>query len=162
MNKVSLIISFGLNYSQIFEFPKSVFRSTSGRNVPWKMKWFIHQESVYKKSISILVKYPGIKIKKIKSVLLLAIYNLKSLLGIEISYLGQSIQEWPYFKFFKRCLPQILLGPFLNTLSHLIIVRVILINKFKKLKQEKIFPPKKNNCLGQFQGFMMLQHHAKK
>ena len=53
-------------------------------------------------------------------------------------HLGQSIQEWtknncgrqpyglwsalgrPYhFKFFKGCLPQILLGPFLNTLSHL-------------------------------------------
>ena len=44
-------------------------------------------------------------------------------------YLGQNIQErslWkidlsrPYpFKFFKGCLPQILLGPFLNTLSHL-------------------------------------------
>ena len=51
-------------------------------------------------------------------------------------YLGQSIQEWtkwnlwrtPFknfevmwsaFKFFKGCLPQISLGPFLDTLSHL-------------------------------------------
>ena len=56
--------------------------------------------------------------------------------------MGKSIQEWtdlnlwktafekfegvwsalgrPYpFKFFKDCLPQILLGPFLNTLSHI-------------------------------------------
>ena len=30
-------------------------------------------------------------------------------------YLGRAYQ----FKFFKGCLPQILLGPFLNTLSHL-------------------------------------------
>ena len=39
------------------------------------------------------------------------------------SHMGQSIQEWtkPYhFKFIKGCLPQILLGPFLNTLSHII------------------------------------------
>ena len=52
--------------------------------------------------------------------------------------MGQSIQEWtkqnlwktvfkkfevsrPYhFKFFKGCLLQILLGPFLNTLSHIV------------------------------------------
>ena len=64
---------------------------------------------------------------------LLYVSRLKSSL-----HLRQSIQEWtklnlrkaafikfegvsrPYsFKFFKGCLPQILLGPFLNTLSHL-------------------------------------------
>ena len=38
--------------------------------------------------------------------------------------LGQGILEWMkcrsyQFKFFKGCLPQILLGPILNTLSHL-------------------------------------------
>ena len=52
-------------------------------------------------------------------------------------HMGQGIQEWTkqnlwktafkkfeaiwsayHFKFFKGCLPQILLGPFLNTLSH--------------------------------------------
>ena len=32
-------------------------------------------------------------------------------------YMGQSIHEC--IKFFKGCLPQILLGPFLNTLSHI-------------------------------------------
>ena len=41
--------------------------------------------------------------------------------GMEENYLGQSIQKClgrPYhFKFFKGCLPQILLVPFLNTLS---------------------------------------------
>ena len=42
--------------------------------------------------------------------------------------MGQDIQEWTrenlrkaafphHFKFFKGCLPQILLGPFLNTLA---------------------------------------------
>ena len=44
--------------------------------------------------------------------------------------LGQNIREWTKedslsrpcpFKFFKGCLPQILLGPFLNTLSHLLV-----------------------------------------
>ena len=40
--------------------------------------------------------------------------------------MGQSIQEWTKqnlwntaFKFFKGCLPQILLGPLLNILSHI-------------------------------------------
>ena len=51
-----------------------------------------------------------------------------------MNYLEESIQEWPSeicatqslkiltkypIKFFKDCLLQILLGPFLNTLSHL-------------------------------------------
>ena len=48
-------------------------------------------------------------------------------------YLEQSIQEWTKqnllkqtisLQIFKRCLPQILLGPFLNTLSHLIVAFV--------------------------------------
>ena len=30
-----------------------------------------------------------------------------------------------YFKFFKGCLPQILLGPFLSTLSHLLFIMII-------------------------------------
>ena len=34
--------------------------------------------------------------------------------------MGQSIQEWTWSNFFKGCLPQILLGPFLNTLNHII------------------------------------------
>ena len=41
--------------------------------------------------------------------------------------MGQSIQEWPksnlrntaFKKYFNGCLPQILLGPFLNNLSHM-------------------------------------------
>ena len=38
-------------------------------------------------------------------------------MGKPASYLCLSS---PYqFKFFKRCIPQILLGPFLNTLSHI-------------------------------------------
>ena len=56
----------------------------------------------------------------------------------QVGYMGQSIQEWkieicgrqplknmnclnrPYhFKCFKGCLPQISLGPFLNTFSHM-------------------------------------------
>ena len=59
-------------------------------------------------------------------------------------YMGQSIQEWTKlnlwktafkkfkggmvcFRFFKGCLPQVLLGPFLNTLSH--INRIIVLSK---------------------------------
>ena len=34
-------------------------------------------------------------------------------------YLSQNIQEYFIQKFFKGCLPQILLGPFLNTFSYL-------------------------------------------
>ena len=36
--------------------------------------------------------------------------------------MGQGIQEWikSNVKFFKVCLSQILLGPFLNTLSHML------------------------------------------
>ena len=33
------------------------------------------------------------------------------------------------FKFFKGCLPQILLGPFLNTLSHIYILNTILLSQ---------------------------------
>ena len=33
-------------------------------------------------------------------------------------HVEQSIQEWT--RFFKGCLPQILLGPLLNTLSHVL------------------------------------------
>ena len=39
------------------------------------------------------------------------------------------VEDWqsrPYhFKFFKGCLPQILLGPFLNSLTHLIVSTMI-------------------------------------
>ena len=45
-------------------------------------------------------------------------------------YLGQGIQGIQgiqyHFKFFKGCLPQILLSPFLNTLTHL---RVIVLER---------------------------------
>ena len=34
------------------------------------MKWFVYQKPAFKKSISILVKYPDIKIKKKKLILL--------------------------------------------------------------------------------------------
>ena len=60
--------------------------------------------------------------------------------------IGQGIQEWtkqnlrgtdhsrPYdFKFFKDCLPQIFLGPFLNTLTQIIPKK-----KFKKRKKSFI------------------------
>ena len=47
--------------------------------------------------------------------------------------IGQSIHKWPasrpyHFKFFKGCLPQISLGPFLNILSQ-IMVSVSLLHK---------------------------------
>ena len=49
-------------------------------------------------------------------------------LPVLTDHLGQGIQEWAkknlwnlwqHFKFSKGCLPQILLGPFLNTLTYL-------------------------------------------
>ena len=37
---------------------------------------------------------------------------------------GYGLLSRPYhFKFFKGCLPQILLGPFLNTLSHMTLLK---------------------------------------
>ena len=40
-----------------------------------------------------------------------------------LEYMGPYPLSRPYpFKFFKGCLPQILLGPFLNTCSYLLVV----------------------------------------
>ena len=95
----------------------------------------------------------------------------------------QSIQEWtkqnlwktafkkfdgiwsalsrPYsFKFFKGCLPQILLGPFLNTLTHVSRLRCDILNCFEvnieenrmvtftrcKKKKKKLFTANNREC----------------
>ena len=63
-----------------------------------------------------------------------------------MSDMGQDIQEWTkqnlwkadHFKFFKGCLPQILLGPFLNILTHMLVRADILFAKRKGLRPKKI------------------------
>ena len=83
-----------LNYSKIFEFSKPVFWSIFGRNIPRKMKWFVYQKPAFKKSISILVKYPDIKIKKKKLMLLVpqsSVCNLTLSWRMPLSYRNQSI-----------------------------------------------------------------------
>ena len=55
---LNLILTLSLlNYSHIFEFSKAAFRSTFGRNIWRKKKWFVYQKSVFKKSILISVKH---------------------------------------------------------------------------------------------------------
>ena len=58
------------------------------------MKWYVYQKSVFKKGISILVKYPDIKIKKKKLLLLVpqsSVCNLTLSWRMPLSYRNQSI-----------------------------------------------------------------------
>ena len=82
-----LFLAFSkMNYSQIFEFSKTAFRSTFGRNIPRKMKWYVYK-NLFLRHISNLVKYPDIKLKRETLILVVpqfSICNLRNMLGIEI------------------------------------------------------------------------------
>ena len=48
---------------------------------------------------------------------------------------GTKYSRMDQVKFFKGCPPQILIGPFLNTLSHLSHLLVLLVAPYKKYRQ---------------------------
>ena len=61
-----------------------------------------------------------------KNITLILCINIQAILTFETKYLrvnqvkfGEDTFKKFEFKFFKSCLPQVLLGPFLNTLTHL-------------------------------------------
>ena len=117
--------------------------------------------------------------------------NTMNIILLNVKYMAQGIQEWtkqnlwktvfkiaglrpaillkktlsrPYhFNFFKDCLPQILLGPFLTTLTHIMLMRKVSLISFAtfflqckriiqtmsiKLKKEKIASALQSEKLG--------------